>query len=215
MKSWEIVLIVLVMSSILASPSFASIPDANVVKGRFEISGGTGSSVELAKDNAGNKARYQWTSIALDYGIDDETGIGIGFWGQNYLDNIQYDKSLLGDIANALFPIITYVDTAADIHLRKQFDREQDGAIWDAAWIYGAGVISGRLSNGEPKTYLFPEIGVGINKKLIKEWLIARVNLVAGVPMGVELACKPTNNLEITVGLNRPEYPMINAKLIF
>jgi hypothetical protein len=196
-----------------SASSFASIPDANVVKDRLEISGFSGEKAMVVGDPQTN-LRYQWLSMEIDYGMDDTLGLGVGYWKQAYLDDLVYQEDPLERFLLALMGMSflpKYIDNIADFHLRSQFASEDDGGAYDAAWIVGVGLVTGWDQLGYTRQYLIPEFGVGISKRVIDEWLIFRINLVAGLPGGVEFGLKPMDNFEITFGNDA----LLNLKIIF
>ncbi len=198
------------------SQCFASIPDGNVEKGKLEISGFAGSGDIVIKDedtNVKHTTRFSWQSLEIDYGLDDNTGIGMGYWGQVYLDKPYFTADSIENIFLALsgfglFPS-EYIDYIADVHFRSQFINEKDGAAFNASWVLGLGIMQGRSILNDQSQYLLPEIGAAFSKKLFDR-LSIRINLVTGVPAGAEIGLQLFDNLEVTYGNS-----VVNAKFIF
>jgi|GEM_PF-1682385 len=212
MRKTITILLSFILSLLLTVSCFASVPDANVTEGRWEISAGSGIKESIYEDATDKTIPYQWTSFALDYGIDDNVGIGISYYSVNHLREIQYEEEDLEALFTLLlFPFAAkYTTSMGDIHMRYQFASEEKGDMVDAALIGGAGIYSGKDTYGTDKTLLFPEIGAGMTKSLIGSWLKFRLNIVTGIPAGIELAVKPVENLEITLTNDF----LLNLKLI-
>lgn len=199
--------------TIFGSTCFASIPDANIVKDRWEVSGLAGMGTLSFPGTGDPDIKYEWLSFELDYASNDEVGIGFGYWKQSYLDPLQFGSDL-----DRFFLLLTgfgllprYINYAADIHFRSQLFSEDKGAMLDASWIYGLGIVNGQSISNVTMDYILPEVGVGFAKRFMNDVLAVRLNLVTGLPAGAEIAIKPMQNLEFTLGTNY----IFNTKIIF
>ncbi len=205
----------LVSVLLVSTCAYASLPDANVVKDRFELSGFAGQKIAVFESDVDNKdhdIRYDWYSVEMDYGMDDVSGIGFGYWKQTWIDDKLFEEDLLGLIALAMFgfgALPKYVDYIGDVHYRNQFSAETAGAFVNAAWVLGIGAVGGWNHLGEKMSFIMPEAGIALSKTF--GMFAVRLNFVLGAPGGVEIGFKPIDNFEITLTNDA----LLNAKLIF
>lgn len=213
----KIIMVFAISGLLVNSVSLASIPDGDVVEGRFELSGFTGKGVVTVTNDDTKQdfeTDYTWQSIELDYGVDDQVGIGIGYWGQTYLDDPYFDDSFSALLAGIFVPFAaispTYIDQLADVHVRSQFINEKDGAALNASWVIGVGQVQGRTETGMRVSYVIPELGFALSK-VFYDRLALRLNIVTGIPAGAEIGLRIIDNLEVTYG----NEGIFNVKLIF
>ena len=161
---------------------FASLPDANIVEGRFDISFGSG----VIEDDSYSKERYSWTVVTVDYGLDNNEAIGFGYFEQEYPTEVVH-------------PFINVYE----IHYNYQFVEETDeNPSFNASFLVGAWFFDFPIPFFpiEGTHLILPEAGVCLSKKLAADWLTGRLNIVFGPVAGLELGIKPHENVEIVAG---------------
>jgi len=201
----------------LSGTCIASIPDGNIVPGRWEISGGSGLRQTLTKDYSNDFVGYQWNSIQINYDKDNALAFGASFYGETYLrkiyfkDDPDFFEKIVTNIFFSIIPNFTFVDNLADIYVKGQFMEEKKGGFCDVSWLFGIAEASGWTYYGTYRgNVLFPELGLCLSKK-VGDFITLRLNPVLGVSGGAEIGLKLLNNLELTYC----NEGLLNCKIIF
>ena len=174
---------------ILASASYASIVDANSRMGRLDFGLGTGILY-----SGGN----------IEYGMSDSMSLGVDF--------VTADLTLAG---GWMLMLIDKQDKMTgnfyDAHINYQIIEGNDNQPFNVSLLGGVGQYIVKVAEETQDSRTMMVGGVCISSPLFFDNLIGRLNLVAGPPLGVEIAWKISDRFELNLGASA--IGVIGAKL--
>jgi hypothetical protein len=171
------VLVFFVFSFSFAS---ASIIDANVRRGGFDIGVGTGFLF-----NGGN----------IEYGISDNLSIGG--------DYVTADLTLAGGYILELFGESgKLTGQLYDVHLNYQIVEGGDNQPFNVSILGGIGGTQVEAGGVVSESKTIAVGGLCLSSPMFSDDFIARLNLVVGPPLGAEIAWKISENFEFNAGVS-------------
>ena len=176
---------------LFSSVSYASIVDANARMGRLDLGIGT-----ALISTGGN----------FEYGISDSLSFGADF--------VTADLTLAGGWILMLFDKEDKMTgNFYDLHVNYQFIEGNDNQPFNVSLLGGIGQYIIKVAEETQDSRTMAVGGVCVSTPLFYDNLIGRLNLVAGPPLGAEIAWRVTDRFELNLGVSA--ISIFGAKISF